>query len=33
MRLVIKPGEGGTDAKLFQQELADSYERFFLRKT
>lgn len=32
MQIEIRPGEGGDDAKLFMQDLADTYTRYLDRK-
>ena len=32
MRIEIRPGEGGQDAKLFMQDLAKTYSKYLDRK-
>lgn len=32
MRIEIRPGEGGMDAKLFMQELAQTYTKYLTQK-
>ena len=31
MKMIIKPGEGGDDAKMFQKELTNAYLKYFDR--